>query len=74
MMNWVISETDPWEERREQEALGIWREEAQRDFWGPEEALINFAGGFSEGNSLIWGKKVAMAFYSVNLKDCASSG
>lgn len=47
MINWVISETDPQEERREQEALGMWGEEAQRDFWGLDEALINLAGGFS---------------------------
>lgn len=53
--------------------------EAQRDFWGLDTAFINRGGGFSlqrhfEGNSLIWGKKVDIELYLVNLKDSVSSG
>lgn len=56
--------------------------EAQRDFWGLDMAFINRGGGgggFSlqrhfEGNSLIWGKKVDIELYLVNLKDSVSSG
>ena len=57
--------------------------EAHRDFWGLDTAFINGGGGggagFSlqrhfEGNSLIWGKKVDIELYLVNLKDRVSSG
>lgn len=40
-MNWVISGTDPGEERQEEGASGERREEAPSGFWGPDEALIN---------------------------------
>lgn len=40
-MNWVISETDPREERQEEEASGRGEKEAHSGFWGLDEALIN---------------------------------
>lgn len=77
-MNWVISGTDPGEERQEEGASGERREGSPKRFLGARRGInqprVDFLCRRFEGNGLIWGKKVDIELSLVNPKGRVSSG